>query len=290
MEGTMSPNDRVYCANTDCAKFKSPQNFQNQAVRCDCGCTTCSSCKTELHADHVCSTPHRIDLPAYRSNPRVKECPKCEQGIELAGACNHMRCAVCRHHFCFTCLLPRRGQHADCPRYGDYERSYDKQGYERCGRHLHVQTGIDRNGYNRFGGHLTDPNRDHTWAGDLEPVPEQAQEAVGMMISEFSRWAGAMKVACSENYPRSFKQAIDHVAKHLYIVVQAQLNLKHESNLLNIVFCRLPKRPTIKLCSSRLFLLLVNIIRKHEHDCSQTLNATTYSFGYVADSQLLSKA
>jgi hypothetical protein len=231
----MSPNDRVYCANTDCAKCKFPQNFQNQAVRCDCGCTTCSSCKTELHADHVCSTPHRIDLPAYRSNPRVKECPKCEQGIELAGAWNHMRCAVCRHHFCSICLLPRRCQHAECPIYGDSKEGYDEQGYERCGHRLHTQTGIDSNGYNRFGYHLTDSDRDHTWAGDLEPVPEQAQEAVGMTISELSRWAGAMKVARSENHLTSLTQAIDHVAKRFYTVVQAHLDLEHESNPLDHV-------------------------------------------------------
>lgn len=31
------------------------------------------------------------------------------------------------------------------------KKGYDDQGYERCGRRLHVRTGVDCNGYNRFG-------------------------------------------------------------------------------------------------------------------------------------------
>ena len=98
-EHEVPSKDRVYCANTACAKFQDPDDFDNitdtNTVQCACGTTTCTSCKSEHATDHICTTPTRPQLPPYSKDLRVKECPSCHQPIELRDACNHLVCSAC---------------------------------------------------------------------------------------------------------------------------------------------------------------------------------------------------
>lgn len=166
-EHEVSPNDRVYCANTACAKFQDPEDFDKitgtNTVQCACGTLTCISCKAEHLPEHTCTTPTRPELPPYSKDLRVKERPTCLQPIELRDACNHMNCSACRHEFCFICLLPWHGSH-DCPYYGEVIEGHDDDGFERTERGLHVRTGLNRQGMNRLGKHFTDPDRNVTSA------------------------------------------------------------------------------------------------------------------------------
>ena len=180
-EHEVPSKDRVYCANTACAKFQDPDDFDNitdtNTVQCACGTTTCTSCKSEHATDHICTTPTRPQLPPYSKDLRVKECPSCHQPIELRDACNHMVCSACKHQFCFICLLPWLTGHDVCPYYGEVAEGHDDEGFERTERGLHVRTGLNRQGMNRLGKHFTDPDRNDTSIDltDYDPVMEELQ-------------------------------------------------------------------------------------------------------------------
>ena len=188
-EHEVPANDRVYCANTACAKFQDPDDFTaTHTVWCACGTLTCTDCKAVHGTDHICTTPTRPELPLYSNDLRVKECPNCHQPIELRDACNHMLCRVCRHDFCFICLLPWCGVHGGCPYYGEVTAGHDDDGFERTERGIHIRTGLNRQGMNRLGKHFTDPDRNDTSVdiASNEPVNMAAHEDIaGMVVEEF---------------------------------------------------------------------------------------------------------
>jgi hypothetical protein len=153
---------RVYCANAHCALYKSPKEFDNSDQRrpiahCECGTDTCVGCRNKWLPEHMCPRTSPATKPAwvptYSSSCRVKQCPKCQEWIELFEACNHMTCSSCHHDFCFICLLPFTGFHEreGCPAYGDRLEGYDNEGFELTDRGLHIHTGRDREGYDRLG-------------------------------------------------------------------------------------------------------------------------------------------
>lgn len=191
-EHEVPANDRVYCANTACAKFQDPDDFDDftatHTVQCACGILTCTDCKAVHATDHICTTPTRPELPPYSNDLRVKECPNCHQPIELRDACNHMVCSVCSHEFCFICLLPWCGIHGVCPYYGEVTAGHDDDGFERTERGIHIRTGLNRQGMNRLGKHFTDPDRNDTSVdiASNEPVDMAALEDIaGMVVEEF---------------------------------------------------------------------------------------------------------
>jgi len=59
-----------------------------------------------------------------------------------------MTCTFCLHEFCFVCLLPWAGYNLTwcCPIYGDPPEGYDREGFERTPRAIHLLTGRNRNG------------------------------------------------------------------------------------------------------------------------------------------------
>ena len=187
-EHEVPASDRVYCANTACAKFQDPDDFTaTHTVWCACGTLTCTDCKGVHAADHICTTPTRPGLPPYSNDLRVKECPNCHQPIELRDACNHMVCSVCRHEFCFICLLPWCGTHDVCPYYGEVTAGHDDDGFERTERGIHIRTGLNRHGMNRLGKRFTDPDRNDTSVdiASNEPVLAALEDIAGTLVEEF---------------------------------------------------------------------------------------------------------
>jgi uncharacterized protein YaaR (DUF327 family) len=190
-EHEVPSNDRVHCANTACAKFQDPDDFDKitatNTVQCACGTVTCTSCKAEHLPKHICTSTTRPQLPPYTTDLRVKECPACHQPIELRDACNHVTCHVCRHQFCFICLLQWKQGHLGCPYYGEVAEGHDDEGFERTERGMHVRTGLNRQGMNRLGKHFTDPGRNDT-SVDITPrtehVPMVALEGVELITEE----------------------------------------------------------------------------------------------------------
>lgn len=96
---------------------------ENQPLMISCPqCQTisCMSCHELWRANDIEHFGLRCDEFANRKEDAslaviqrsTQPCPQCRAPIEKNRGCQHMICAQCRHHFCWTCLRPWQG-HTD---------------------------------------------------------------------------------------------------------------------------------------------------------------------------------
>lgn len=57
---------------------------------------TCEAYALSRDSDHLFRT--------WRAENDIRECPKCKEGIQKNGGCNHMCCAKCKAHICWYCM------------------------------------------------------------------------------------------------------------------------------------------------------------------------------------------
>ncbi|CBX93070.1 hypothetical protein IAQ61_008796, partial [Plenodomus lingam] len=146
--------NRVYCANTSCARFLDPRTHIQcptsgvaYAVCHDgdaCDKLTCTKCKTLINGkanEHACSDDEDAAEmeKAIREN-KFQQCYACHTIIELREGCNHIQCH-CGHEICYICGRPWTGHHG-CPSHT--AASYDADGYNQNG--FHRDTGLHRSG------------------------------------------------------------------------------------------------------------------------------------------------
>lgn len=89
----------------------------------ECGYQKCVVHNSEWHRDETCEEYDQRTRPQKRKDRKKQEkketkeklsaehiskttkpCPGCGKRIEKADGCNHMKCSVCRHEFCWKCL------------------------------------------------------------------------------------------------------------------------------------------------------------------------------------------
>lgn len=85
---------------------------QCNAVECLCTRTFCFNCG--LPFDHLalsCEIANRWlqlvakdELDSIYLKQNSKKCPNCASDTERDGGCNHIRCAVCHHEYCWMCM------------------------------------------------------------------------------------------------------------------------------------------------------------------------------------------
>ena len=127
-EYAVAADRRVYCAEKTCSQFLGASGDLFPRVSCDHGHFTCGLCASSIasrRADHVCKEPE-AEVDAFEGLKRgvdYQKCPKCPAKVELAEACNHMKC-ICGGQFCFICGQSAEEEDAHwmralgCPRYG----------------------------------------------------------------------------------------------------------------------------------------------------------------------------
>lgn len=104
--------NKMYCPS--CSSFMNLDlidSTQCLKVRCDCGTSVCTTCKTENHPGYTCRQNQAIqsgsdisDIMELSREQGWKQCPKCSILIEFRSGCNHMTCANCSNQFCYRCL------------------------------------------------------------------------------------------------------------------------------------------------------------------------------------------
>ncbi|KAJ5065708.1 hypothetical protein J3E72DRAFT_182704 [Bipolaris maydis] len=146
--------NRLYCANPPCSRFLHPSSNAQDALSSttygickveECGSWTCVHCKTLLDKNNLTHTCISNDTDeAFKQivlEKGYQRCFACGATVELAEACNHIRC-ICGTSFCYVCGKPWAGFRHGCPRYGP--AIYDAQGYNQNG--FHRDTGLNRAG------------------------------------------------------------------------------------------------------------------------------------------------
>jgi hypothetical protein len=65
----------------------------------------CSFCEKAWH-EETCQRPTEIEWDMLGDGAgKANRCPKCKSPFEKVSGCSHMTCAVCAHHWCWTCGL-----------------------------------------------------------------------------------------------------------------------------------------------------------------------------------------
>jgi ariadne-1 len=99
-----------YCPAPNCCLVSVAQRGV-RSIRCRCAATYCFACGDESHQPASCKQlsdwTEKCANESETANwiiVNTKKCPKCESRIEKNQGCNHMRCKVCTHDFCWVCL------------------------------------------------------------------------------------------------------------------------------------------------------------------------------------------
>lgn len=137
-EGSIPPNEKVYCPYPRCSALMStseaiplqlystskPNTRDNYGLtKCiKCGGYFCINCKVPWHDTMSCyeykrSNPHLrtedVRLQSLAKQKLWRQCEKCNHMIELAEGCFHMTCR-CGYEFCYTCGAEWRNKKATC--------------------------------------------------------------------------------------------------------------------------------------------------------------------------------
>jgi len=113
------------CPGKDCDKFAYFPSGGQQDIECVCGEKWCFNCSLPAHEPCSC---HHAQLWEERNasdkdnvnwiRANTKKCPNCHSNIEKNQGCMHMRCANCRHEFCWMCgqtwFNHRNATHSGC--------------------------------------------------------------------------------------------------------------------------------------------------------------------------------
>ncbi|KAH7087765.1 hypothetical protein FB567DRAFT_621821 [Paraphoma chrysanthemicola] len=119
----------IACLSTTCGLYFSIEACQANTKRstkqkiscCYCEYEMCLTCVRPWHGRSGCSMAKQMENEESLAQVKLlgaKPCPNCGVNIEKHGGCDHMTCHLCRHDFCWQCLVPYRGnvQHLDhCP-------------------------------------------------------------------------------------------------------------------------------------------------------------------------------
>ncbi|OAL55280.1 hypothetical protein IQ07DRAFT_470942, partial [Pyrenochaeta sp. DS3sAY3a] len=95
----------TYCANTACAAFIPPTNYEgpDSATCTRCGRDTCRHCRTAGHVGRGCTADQATELVrALAAIAGWKACPSCATMVERREGCRHMTCR-CGAQFCYSC-------------------------------------------------------------------------------------------------------------------------------------------------------------------------------------------
>ncbi|CAB9520759.1 IBR domain-containing protein 1 [Seminavis robusta] len=125
-----------FCPGPDCPVVAQLMASEDQAtnlrtnpsVNCGaCATSFCFSCGSDPHQPAHCADFaewNRIfGSSEYWVKKNAKPCPNCNVPIEKNNGCNHMRCRMCRHDFCWLCLTAL-GSHLEphiCNRYESHQ-------------------------------------------------------------------------------------------------------------------------------------------------------------------------
>lgn len=84
-------SNKVYCSNTECAKFVLPDNIrQNKAICGYCRTSTCIHCKNKTHAGDCPVDAGIQTIIAMSEQEGWQRCHRCHAMIELETGCNHI--------------------------------------------------------------------------------------------------------------------------------------------------------------------------------------------------------
>lgn len=129
-----------WCPGPDCnsVAHASPIDCQQTDLKRPVQCSQCStcfcfSCGSDPHEPANCddfAEWNRIfGSSQYWVKKNAKPCPNCKAPIEKNQGCNHMRCSMCRHDFCWLCLGHLR-THLEphiCNRYEPHQSAEDDE-------------------------------------------------------------------------------------------------------------------------------------------------------------------
>lgn len=121
-------NASIWCPGENCKTKLTRQTKRGKSVvQCSkCMLRVCFKCGEWEHEGVVCDEAEELTEKKRESENMqreafelwkkdggvvVKGCPKCGAVIERNGGCSHMTCRVCKHQFCFVCLVPAKATH-----------------------------------------------------------------------------------------------------------------------------------------------------------------------------------
>ncbi|KAG4273369.1 hypothetical protein FPRO04_09733 [Fusarium proliferatum] len=141
-----------WCLGENCSYGQIHDLIESNHVSCEeCGYEMCFQHQVKWHVDLTCeefdSMKENGD-PRFREtrdwvNSNTKQCPSCGVNAQKGPGCFHMTCTLCRHEFCWECLvswsdiMPRSGQYnQSAHRDGCYFKSSNQQPTQVTGEHI----------------------------------------------------------------------------------------------------------------------------------------------------------
>ena len=161
-------------------------------VNCKCGNNFCFKCGSESHKPAECDTTKQWNMKNSAESENItwimantKDCPKCRKPIEKNQGCNHMKCRLCQHDFCWLCL-------------GDWsEHGSATGGYYQCNKYETAKKGGDK-------AILTQ-----------EKKIDDAKNELKKYMFYFERYNNHNK---AESHAKSLKNVIEEKIKYLHAV------------------------------------------------------------------------
>ena len=99
-----------FCPTADCPEVYRVGE-EGMMHRCpSCLNAICPACHVEYHEGNDCRSYRDLKsggeeaFRRWQQERGVKACPKCSAYIEKVSGCNHMTCASCKAHICWTCM------------------------------------------------------------------------------------------------------------------------------------------------------------------------------------------
>ncbi|CAA7060499.1 unnamed protein product [Microthlaspi erraticum] len=137
-----------WCPSPGCEhaiEFGSGSGSEDYDVSCLCSYGFCWKCGEAAHRPLDCETVSKWILKNSSESQNTtwilantKPCPNCKRQIEKNRGCNHMRCSICKHSFCWACLRPLK-DHVKCHKFkGDDETVVKRKNAKKeINRYMH---------------------------------------------------------------------------------------------------------------------------------------------------------